>query len=282
LFVVYTDKPHYSPYFLHHLFHSRLLSANQIHTFLLTKFLHYGEGYEIFLREPIDNFIWHGAPDRKDTYRKPDPETFVADKKADYEVIDVIDIDPSITEIGVFEGENCIGSVVVESDKEQILTYSTSSNRDNTILTFQVASGRGNIQDVLTYKILSTDGTKAQSDVLISGRQDYSILQFGELGNQDTPDALITDVLNPNYPNPFNPETKISFQLAEKSDITLSIYNTKGQKVKTLLKGKYESGLQTIIWNGTDDEENKVSSGVYLYKLQTNNETLTHKMLLMK
>ena len=57
----------------------------------------------------------------------------------------------------------------------------------------------------------------------------------------------------------------------------MTIYNAKGQKVKTLLKGMYESGLQTIIWNGTDDKENRVSSGVYLYKLQTDRENRSGK-----
>lgn len=86
-----------------------------------------------------------------------------------------------------------------------------------------------------------------------------------------------------NYPNPFNPTTTISFSIPNESNVKISIYNTKGQKVKTLTNNQYENGSYSIIWNGIDDSGNLVCSGVYLYKLIVNGKAeLVRKCLLLK
>jgi hypothetical protein len=85
-----------------------------------------------------------------------------------------------------------------------------------------------------------------------------------------------------NYPNPFNPKTIISFSLAEAGNVSLEIYNVKGQKVKTLINKEFELGQHQISWEGTDDDGKLVSSGVYCYKMKSGNYTSTKKMILMK
>lgn len=86
-----------------------------------------------------------------------------------------------------------------------------------------------------------------------------------------------------NYPNPFNPETKIVFSLPEEGNVKLDIYNIKGQKVKSLLDCYMSPGRSELIWNGKDDNSKRVSSGVYFYKLNVNGKTeKTKKMLLLK
>ncbi|MBN2008185.1 PQQ-binding-like beta-propeller repeat protein [candidate division KSB1 bacterium] len=85
-----------------------------------------------------------------------------------------------------------------------------------------------------------------------------------------------------NYPNPFNPSTTISFQLSTNSDVCLSIFNLNGQLVQTLLQTHQSAGSYQIEWNGQDLVGRPVSSGVYLCRLQTNGQTTTRKMLLMK
>ncbi len=86
-----------------------------------------------------------------------------------------------------------------------------------------------------------------------------------------------------NYPNPFNPETKIVFDLPESGEVKLEIYNIKGQKVKTLLDCYMSPGRSEMLWNSKDDNGKRVSSGVYFYKLNVNGETKkTKKMLLLK
>jgi len=86
-----------------------------------------------------------------------------------------------------------------------------------------------------------------------------------------------------NYPNPFNPTTTIALSISEESGVELSIYNLKGQKIKTLLNDRILAGEHSIIWNGEDDSGKIVSSGVYLYKLNVNNRIeAVKKCLLMK
>ena len=85
-----------------------------------------------------------------------------------------------------------------------------------------------------------------------------------------------------NFPNPFNPETKIVFDLPESGQVKLEIYNIKGQKVKTLLDCYMSPGRSEMLWNSKDDNGKRVSSGVYFYLLQTPTKHLTKKMLLLK
>jgi hypothetical protein len=85
-----------------------------------------------------------------------------------------------------------------------------------------------------------------------------------------------------NYPNPFNPTTQINFALHEASKVSIVVYNIKGEKVKTLINEPMEAAQHHITWNGTDDDNRAVSSGIYFYKMQTSRYTSTKKMILMK
>ncbi len=86
-----------------------------------------------------------------------------------------------------------------------------------------------------------------------------------------------------NNPNPFNPETQISFVVDNnRSNYELIIYNTKGQKVKTLHKGLLDKGYHSLIWNGMDSNNSRVSSGIYFYQLSNGSSTQTKKMVLVK
>ncbi len=85
-----------------------------------------------------------------------------------------------------------------------------------------------------------------------------------------------------NYPNPFNPKTTISFTLAKGSNVSLDVYNIKGQKVKSLTNSHYDNGTHSVNWNGTDNHNKFVSTGIYFFKLSSGNETKMKKMLLIK
>ena len=90
--------------------------------------------------------------------------------------------------------------------------------------------------------------------------------------------------LQQNYPNPFNPDTYISFALKQASNVTLEIFNSKGQKVRTLLNNSYIEKDKNIKvqWDGLDNQRRAVSSGIYFYRLNTGNKQFTKKMLLLK
>jgi len=88
--------------------------------------------------------------------------------------------------------------------------------------------------------------------------------------------------LHQNYPNPFNPETTIEYQIKSASQVTISIYNTMGQKVKEFTTQHTAPGTYNVSWNGIDQQGVSVSSGVYFYQMKANNYLATGKMLLVK
>ena len=88
--------------------------------------------------------------------------------------------------------------------------------------------------------------------------------------------------LYPNYPNPFNPITSFVYDLPSQSQVKISIYNTLGHEIKTLVNREQNYGSYTIHWDGNDKYGNKVSSGVYLYHLNANSFNYTRRMLLLK
>jgi hypothetical protein len=86
-----------------------------------------------------------------------------------------------------------------------------------------------------------------------------------------------------NYPNPFNPETTITFFTAENAEnVELAIYNLKGQKVKTLVNEVLQAGEHSVVWDSRDDNDRQVGSGIYFYKLKSGNYQKVRKMILLK
>jgi hypothetical protein len=98
-----------------------------------------------------------------------------------------------------------------------------------------------------------------------------------------------------NFPNPFNPTTLIEFTVSSEQQmanskqravghqqVTIEVFNIKGQKVRSLVDGFYESGHHSVVWNGADDHGRGVGSGVYLYRLESGDTVETRKMVLIK
>ncbi len=96
-------------------------------------------------------------------------------------------------------------------------------------------------------------------------------------------DNLPSDfILSQNYPNPFNPSTTIEFNLPKKSNVTIKIYNLLGQEVQTLVNQQYSAGNYRVEWDGKSSNGVQTSSGIYLYRLETDSFSETKKMLLLK
>ncbi len=85
-----------------------------------------------------------------------------------------------------------------------------------------------------------------------------------------------------NYPNPFNAETIIRFYLRRPAEVSLTIYNILGQKVRTLVQERLPAGPQTINWDGFDEKGKELSSGVYFYRLRAGDLTETKRLVLLK
>ena len=129
------------------------------------------------------------------------------------------------------------------------------------------------------FSLVATDGidtVKVTGDdrVLFVNRYDYlSIAAEG---------IPLEFALHENYPNPFNPTTTLRFDLPEISDITLTIYNMLGQKVRTFDYQNTSAGYHSVTWDATNNFGQQVGAGVYLYQLQTKNFVKTRKMVLLK
>jgi hypothetical protein len=98
----------------------------------------------------------------------------------------------------------------------------------------------------------------------------------------ESPNIPLTTQLYDNYPNPFNPTTTIRFDLAKAGPVKILIYNSIGQKVRTLFDGTQQAGKYDFIWDSRNDHGNRVGTGVYFFKMIADNYQMTKKMVLIK
>lgn len=140
------------------------------------------------------------------------------------------------------------------------------------------------------YQLQNTDGAR---EAVISHRKPKTIYELNDikseiysrlLGEEDHAEQVPSStILCNNYPNPFNPTTIISFSIPEDSNVNLTVYNVRGQKVKVISNERYSKGKNSVTWNGDDEDGNMVGSGVYFYKLDVNGKAqATKKCLLLK
>ena len=92
----------------------------------------------------------------------------------------------------------------------------------------------------------------------------------------------IAFALHANWPNPFNPETTIAFDLPQAGGVALQIFDVLGQSVRTLVAESLPAGRHQLVWNGRDESGARVSSGVYVYRLQAAQQVHARRMLLLK
>jgi subtilisin-like proprotein convertase family protein len=103
-----------------------------------------------------------------------------------------------------------------------------------------------------------------------------------DLSGVDDPTVPSVLALNGNYPNPFNPMTKISFDLPRATEVRLEVFDIRGHKVSTLVQEPLSAGRHAVIWNGTDQGGRQMASGTYFYRLVADGAVMTDKMLLLK
>jgi hypothetical protein len=85
-----------------------------------------------------------------------------------------------------------------------------------------------------------------------------------------------------NYPNPFNPSTTIEYQIPKMANVSVRIFNIRGQLVKELLNEPQTEGLHQVTWNATNQNNERVASGIYIFMLQGGDVMLSKKMILVK
>jgi hypothetical protein len=102
------------------------------------------------------------------------------------------------------------------------------------------------------------------------------------VSNPDEPLAPLPAGITNVYPNPFNPQTRIDFNLPVASDVELCIYNVRGQKVKTVVNADLLAGRHSVTWYGDNDNHGKAASGIYMCKLSAGGKTYLKKLMLTK
>lgn len=102
-----------------------------------------------------------------------------------------------------------------------------------------------------------------------------------DVGDDDTPTPSDFRLEN-NYPNPFNAGTTISYHLSQRQQVTLTIYDLLGRKVRTLFEGNQSAGDHEITWDGHTDHGGEAATGVYVYRLNAGEHSASKKMLLLK
>ncbi len=139
------------------------------------------------------------------------------------------------------------------------------------------------------------DGDSVRIAFTVAGEETLDLLQNAVQQAAQKYSEIVTAVDNPsdiripellvlrqNFPNPFNASTTITFSLPESGRVKMEIYNILGEKVKTIANNPFRAGNHTLTWNGTDQENQTVASGIYFYKLTFKESSSTRQMILMK
>lgn len=190
-------------------------------------------------------------------------------------------------------------ALMAEGDDADVeLVWSPSGYHDEDLGTYNVyrSDVQGFVADETTFVGAATDTIFTDVD---PGATTWYYLVAGEdvHGNEGLPSneasvTLGTGVAGPvipfrfallgNFPNPFNPTTRIMFDLPEAAIVELGIYTASGRRVATLIDGAVEAGRRNVIWNGRDDRGMSVPSGIYFVRVTKEGEILSHKMVLLK
>ena len=128
-------------------------------------------------------------------------------------------------------------------------------------------------------------------DFDLAGRTQYNICYFDNISFSSSNSVGVDNrgeiyphgfALEQNFPNPFNPVTKLRYTIPENGHVKIIIYDMLGREVKTLVNTTQDAGFKSVVWNATNDHGKPVSAGVYLYQIQAGDFVQTKKMVLLK
>ena len=154
-------------------------------------------------------------------------------------------------------------------DGEQIAKIPLPSNAAGSPITY--------LMNGMQYIVIPVGGASQKAELVAVGL-DESLVDI-ESGQPIIPKEFS---LFQNFPNPFNPETTIKYQLPEAANVILEIYNITGQKIATLVNQQQSPGLRSAVWDGRDQFGAIMSSGIYIYRIQANDFTEARKMVLLR
>ena len=173
------------------------------------------------------------------------------------------------------------------------IQWQTNSEESNAGFYILRSERKDGIYEEITDQLISPNTSRkynyVDEDVKAGQKYFYKLVDINKYGFETEHGPVSLDIPVPervmlaqNYPNPFNPVTTIYFELPKNQHIELMIFNINGQIVKELVNYVYEAGIHELVWDATDMNNMHVPSGVYYYRLKTQDKVLTKKLLLLK
>ena len=168
-----------------------------------------------------------------------------------------------------------------EPISDAVITLGSYETTSNAAGTFSLELPEGDYQltcehpDYFSY-------THPEEITIYIGQNTEVQISMTPLTSSDQNEVQKLSYLTGNYPNPFNPETTISFYTAEPSDTEISIYNIHGQKVRQLVNENLSTGQHSVVWDGKDDAGDEVASGIFFYKMKSGDYVSYKKMIMIK
>jgi hypothetical protein len=157
-----------------------------------------------------------------------------------------------------------------------LMAHNYSVNKLRIALSGIKPIGKGNI---ITFS-LRIKNKNSRGQILATGKLNDNL--NSDLGSLVVNNIPLEFGMDQNYPNPFNPNTRITYRLASKGKVLLEIFNMLGEKVKTLVNAEQEAGFFSVEWNGTNGYNQKVSSGIYIYRLFAGKFVSVKNMTMLK
>jgi predicted outer membrane repeat protein len=228
-----------------------------------------------------NDFNWETPSRSGEEHYRPVAEHFTFDDDVDYfPIYAIFDVNDMPDEVAVYVDDVCRGAQVVEDTLCQICAHILEEDPGQEIEFAFWYEGRGEVERRNSYQVYDQETDLYELRSLITGMPGIHY-EVSFKNNQE-------DVVQPQfdlncYPNPFNPELTISFSTTESTKYTeITIFNVKGQKVKTLVSELFRPDDYNIVWKGDDQRGNKVSSGVYYVRLQVGEDIVNRKVIMMK
>lgn len=193
-------------------------------------------------------------------------------------------------ELSSFSARSVQGRVVLnwvtQSETENLgfHVYRAESEAGNYVrVNEEMIQGAGTTSSVRSYQYIDEHELKPSVDYF------YKLVDMDYKGRLTTHGPISAEVAVPtqhvleqNYPNPFNPETRISFSLKESGRVTLTVFNVRGEAVRTLVAGQLDAGAHMAVWDGRNDYGQPLPSGMYIYTMRINNFEEKRTMMFLK
>jgi hypothetical protein len=243
--------------------------------------IRYGDGVIVTVKENC-TLVWNNDASPGTPVDHPPTDYYTYTKKADYVPFYFeMDSTDGIQEIALMVADSCVGAAVVRPGDSitEVNAYlaGTPSGEPITVETWSgYKSARLGNND---YSVVDRiTGKRASRTIYTGERQPYYVISF-KAGESARHDAAM--MLQPPSPNPFSHSVMCSFVLNEASNVTLSVYDMRGQRIATLMQGSYSEGFYEAAWNGVSLGGKTAPDGIYLIRLTANDQMIANEKVVL-